>query len=74
MEAKSQEYAAYRFHRKARLMNRMMFFYNIGQSNYVVAGFYSFFWTFEIAATDYHRKRLEQMNWWNQVGGRHDKR
>jgi hypothetical protein len=59
MEARSQEFAAYRFHRKARLMARMMFFWNLGAGNYVFACFYHFWWVWEIVATENHKRQLK---------------
>lgn len=59
----AEEYAAYRFHRKLRLMARKAFFYNMAYGNYLYAFVYHFFWTFEIIATEVHKRRLKSWGW-----------
>jgi len=60
MEAKSEEYAAYRLHRRMRFEARLCFYYNLAYENYLIAAFYGAFWLFEIAASRKHQARLHK--------------
>lgn len=67
MEAKSEEYAAYRFHLKLRRMHRKAWLWNIENGSWAIAWYHVLCYSVEIVAVEFHKKHLRQTIWWEKV-------